>query len=337
MAGRFLLLEGVPSVLPCPGSQLRAGGVSSLAGAHVRGAYRGRLAGGCWTSRGQGCALGRREEEAPALRGLQRKAVALPLRAGNTGWVKSDGSSMPLTTPPTLAEGKATFRWPSYPVLPRRPAGTMLATGHLDGAFWKWAGGPKRDVATMTFLLKLLRPHHWVSSWARPRLHAQWSEQLHSRSWPQKGLSEDTTKAFIYGAGLLRQPDLTASFQTHLFCWSCPSMLARGASGVLLQAASIWIAAPCSSPRPAYACQALLCVYTCKDGKLTGNYFSWKVVLTITYQKRRMPSTSHRVPTTMRAVQRKGWPAGKASPSAIIFLTHLSIKEMNASKIRDGQ
>lgn len=45
MAGRFLWLEGVPSALPCPGSQLRAGGVSSLAGAHVRGACRGGLAG----------------------------------------------------------------------------------------------------------------------------------------------------------------------------------------------------------------------------------------------------------------------------------------------------
>jgi len=44
-------------------------------------------------------------------------------------------------------------------------AGPVLAVGHLDRAFRKRAGeGPKRGVPTAAFLLKLLRPHHGVSS-----------------------------------------------------------------------------------------------------------------------------------------------------------------------------
>lgn len=54
------------------------------------------------------------------------------------------------------------------------------------------------------------------------------------------------------------------------------------------------------------------------------------MVLSITYQKHRKPSTSHRAPTTRTPVWREGWPAGKACPSAIIFLTHLVVKKMNA-------
>lgn len=96
---------------------------------------------------------------------------------------------------------------------------------------------PKRDVAT-TFLLKLLRPHHWVSSRVRPRLCVQSSEQLHSSSWPQKVLSENTqhtTKGFIYGTRFLRHPDLTAAFQTCLFHWPCRLPPARGTSTDLKQ------------------------------------------------------------------------------------------------------
>lgn len=60
------------------------------------------------------------------------------------------------------------------------------------------------------------------------------------------------------------------------------------------------------------------------------NYFSWKVVQSITYQKHRKPSTFHRAPTTRRAVWREGWPVGRACPSAIIFLTLLAVKKMSA-------
>lgn len=57
-----------------------------------------------------------------------------------------------------------------------------------------------------------------------------------------------------------------------------------------------------------------------------------KTVLSITYQKCRKPCVSHRAPTIMGVLWRKGWPVGKACPSAIIFLTHLSVKKMNAAK-----
>lgn len=55
-----------------------------------------------------------------------------------------------------------------------------------------------------------------------------------------------------------------------------------------------WIAAPCSSPRPVYTCQTLLlCANTHRDEKLMDNYFSWKMVLSITYQKHRKPQGPH--------------------------------------------
>lgn len=38
----------------------------------------------------------------------------------------------------------------------------------------------------------------------------------------------------------------------------------------------------------------ICCVQTCRDGKLMDNYFSCEMVLSITYQKHRKPSTSHR-------------------------------------------
>lgn len=52
-----------------------------------------------------------------------------------------------------------------------------------------------------------------------------------------------TAKASIYWTGFFWQPDITTAFQTHLFHWSCPSMPAGGASGVLVQVAGSWIAA----------------------------------------------------------------------------------------------
>lgn len=115
------------------------------------------------------------------------------------GWDRSDANSVLLVSPPVLVEGKAMFCWLFYPLLLQR-------------------------------LWVLCRP--W-GTWM-----ARCSEQLHSSSWPQKGLSEDmqhTTKGFTYGAGFLRHPDLTAAFQTYLFHWPRPLPPTRGASTDLKQ------------------------------------------------------------------------------------------------------
>lgn len=73
------------------------------------------------------------------------------------------------------------------------------------------------------------------------------------------------------------------------------AMSIRGSQrGQQCAGAGCWIAAPCPSPRLFYCCQALLlCANMRRDGKLTGNYFSWKMVLSITYQKHRKPQGPH--------------------------------------------
>jgi len=70
-----------------------------------------------------------------------------------------------------------------------------------------------------------------------------------------------------------------------------------------------------------------------RDGKVMGNYFSWKMVVSITYQEQRKPQDPHSHEGSVE--ERVG--ARKAYPSPIIFLTHLSVKKTNASKILCGQ
>lgn len=124
------LMAGRSPRQPCPGSQLCliTRGCTGMWGL-------GRVAWCCCTQRDQDWALSRRREgeEAPELRGLQGKPAMLCEL--ETGWGKTDGGNVPLRIPSTLAEGKCTFRLPSYAVLPWRlqvlwwPQGTWM--GHF--------------------------------------------------------------------------------------------------------------------------------------------------------------------------------------------------------------
>lgn len=174
-------------------------------------------------------------------------------------------------------------------------AGAVVGTGHLDGAFWKWVEeGPKRGVVTRTFLLKQLRPHNRASSRVRPRLHTQLSEQLHSSpsaterspSPPQRPLS---TENDFWDKQTPRLLPRHCCFLDHV---------PPGQPGGPVGSWCGCIASLCSVLTRVRWClpgSFLWCAHM-QRWKTNGQLLFLGMVLSITYQKHRKPSTSHRPP-----------------------------------------
>lgn len=217
-----------------------------------------------------------------------------------------DGNNKLLLSPPNIAgggttpvpaEGKVGLCWPYSPCPSLEAAGTTPATGLLGLETSK-----KRD------------KEDFISAEAAGflpplGLFPSSSQQLHSSSWPQRGHPAHHKSQCLqdfWPNQISQQLSRTlVSLVVSIHGQWAPGMDCKKLKHLVFHQGQL-------TP-------LLLHVSMCRGVKLMQCYFSWKTVLSITFQKCRKPSASGRVPRITGVEWRKGWPAGRACPSAIIF------------------